>query len=119
MKLDLKTSRGSTVHQLLSSQSALMFLTMGGCTGASSIYGGGSLSSSGSVKSPRDSMVDVRSSCGSVRKKSQLLPRDSGSSLGSESSINQSSIMHQSHTYSAGKCFLIYCIDLWKGLHIN
>ncbi|XP_042208772.1 uncharacterized protein LOC121857022 isoform X4 [Homarus americanus] len=91
----------SIVHQLLSSQSALMFLTMGGCTGASSYYGGGgSLNSSGLVKTPRDSMADVQGSSGSGRKRSQLIPRDSGSSLGSESSMTQTSIMHHSHTYS-------------------
>ncbi|XP_071526231.1 uncharacterized protein Stim isoform X3 [Panulirus ornatus] len=90
----------SIVHQLLSSQSALMFLTMGGCTGATSYYGGGSLNSSGLAKTPRESMADVRGSTGSGRKRSQLIPRDSGSSLGSESSITQSNIMHHSHTYS-------------------
>ncbi|XP_045613801.1 uncharacterized protein Stim isoform X4 [Procambarus clarkii] len=88
------------VHQLLSSQSALMFLTMGGCTGASSYYGAGSLSSSTLVKTPRDSMADVKGSSGVTRKRSQLMPRDSGSSLGSESSVTQANIMHHSYTYS-------------------
>lgn len=92
----------SIVHQLLSSQSALMFLTMGGCTGASSCYGGVAINSSGLGGTPRDSMVDVRGSVGSVRKRSQLLTRDSGSSLGSEASITQTTIMHHSQTYTAG-----------------
>lgn len=54
---------------------------------------------------PRDSMADVRSSTGSTgstRKRSQLINRDSGSSLGSESSINQTNHMHHSHTFSTG-----------------
>ncbi|XP_037789513.1 stromal interaction molecule homolog isoform X13 [Penaeus monodon] len=92
----------SIVHQLLSSQSALMFLTMGGCTGASSCYGGVAINSSGLGGTPRDSMVDVRGSVGSVRKRSQLLTRDSGSSLGSEASITQTTVMHHSQTYTAG-----------------
>ncbi|XP_047495320.1 stromal interaction molecule homolog isoform X5 [Penaeus chinensis] len=92
----------ASVHQLLSSQSALMFLTMGGCTGASSCYGGVAINSSGLGGTPRDSMVDVRGSVGSVRKRSQLLTRDSGSSLGSEASITQTTVMHHSQTYTAG-----------------
>lgn len=86
-----------------------MFLTMGGCTGASSCYGGVAINSSGLGGTPRDSMVDVRGSVGSVRKRSQLLTRDSGSSLGSEASITQTTIMHHSQTYTAGK-FVIYKI---------
>lgn len=93
----------SIVQQLLSNQSALMFLTMGGssCFGA----GSGSLNSSAFIGTPRDSMADVRSSTGSTgstRKRSQLINRDSGSSLGSESSINQTNHMHHSHTFSTG-----------------
>ncbi|XP_066988452.1 stromal interaction molecule homolog isoform X7 [Macrobrachium rosenbergii] len=49
---------------------------------------------------PRESMVDVRGSTGSTRKRNQLIARDSGSSLGSESSVSQTSIMHHSHTFS-------------------
>ena len=98
------TSHGPTVHQLLSSQSALMFLTMGGCTGATSYYAGSSLSSSGLVTNTGDSLVDVPGGSGAmVRKRSQLIPRDSGSSLGSESSVNQSCAMHHSHTFSTGE----------------
>lgn len=78
---------------------------MGGCTGATSYYGGGGLSSSGLIKTPGESMADVRGSTGSGRKRSQLIPRDSGSSLGSESSITQSNLMHHSHTYSTGEPF--------------
>ncbi|XP_050727548.1 stromal interaction molecule 2-like isoform X4 [Eriocheir sinensis] len=97
------TYGSSIVHQLLSSQSALMFLTMGGCTGATSYYAGSSLSSSGIVRSPAESLVEVPGSSGAItRKRSQLIPRDSGSSLGSESSVTQSCVMHHSHTYSAG-----------------
>lgn len=55
-----------------------------------------------SIGTPRDSMADVRSSTGSTRKRSQLINRDSGSSLGSESSINQTNHMHHSHTFSTG-----------------
>ncbi|XP_068240560.1 stromal interaction molecule homolog isoform X4 [Palaemon carinicauda] len=89
----------TTVQQLLCNQSALMFLTMGG----SSYYGtgSGSLNSSALIGTPRNSMVDVRSSTGSTRKRHQLIARDSGSSLGSESSVSQTSIMHHSHTFSA------------------
>ncbi|XP_068240637.1 stromal interaction molecule homolog isoform X14 [Palaemon carinicauda] len=54
-----------------------------------------------SIGTPRNSMVDVRSSTGSTRKRHQLIARDSGSSLGSESSVSQTSIMHHSHTFSA------------------
>ncbi|XP_042861451.1 uncharacterized protein LOC122246761 isoform X2 [Penaeus japonicus] len=79
-----------------------MFLTMGGCTGASSCYGGVGINSSGLGGTPRDSMVDVRGSVGSMRKRSQLLTRDSGSSLGSESSVTQTTVMHHSQTYTAG-----------------
>ncbi|XP_064098619.1 stromal interaction molecule homolog [Macrobrachium nipponense] len=88
----------TTVQQLLCNQSALMFLTMGG----SSYYGAGSgsLNSSALIGTPRESMVDVRGSTGSTRKRNQLIARDSGSSLGSESSISQTSIMHHSHTFS-------------------
>ncbi|XP_069173265.1 stromal interaction molecule homolog isoform X19 [Procambarus clarkii] len=68
--------------------------------GASSYYGAGSLSSSTLVKTPRDSMADVKGSSGVTRKRSQLMPRDSGSSLGSESSVTQANIMHHSYTYS-------------------
>ncbi|XP_045130778.1 stromal interaction molecule 2-like isoform X12 [Portunus trituberculatus] len=97
------TYGSSIVHQLLSSQSALMFLTMGGCTGATSYYAGSSLSSSTLVRSPGDSLVDVPGGSGAmVRKRSQLIPRDSGSSLGSESSVTPSCAMHHSHTYSTG-----------------
>ncbi|ROT80744.1 putative stromal interaction molecule-like, partial [Penaeus vannamei] len=70
--------------------------------GASSCYGGVAINSSGLGGTPRDSMVDVRGSVGSVRKRSQLLTRDSGSSLGSEASITQTTIMHHSQTYTAG-----------------
>ncbi|XP_066988456.1 stromal interaction molecule homolog isoform X11 [Macrobrachium rosenbergii] len=88
----------SIVQQLLCNQSALMFLTMGG----SSYYGAGSgsLNSSALIGTPRESMVDVRGSTGSTRKRNQLIARDSGSSLGSESSVSQTSIMHHSHTFS-------------------
>ncbi|XP_066988450.1 stromal interaction molecule homolog isoform X6 [Macrobrachium rosenbergii] len=88
----------TTVQQLLCNQSALMFLTMGG----SSYYGAGSgsLNSSALIGTPRESMVDVRGSTGSTRKRNQLIARDSGSSLGSESSVSQTSIMHHSHTFS-------------------
>ena len=100
----MSTSHGPTVHQLLSSQSALMFLTMGGCTGATSYYAGSSLSSSTLVRSPGDSLVDVPGGSGAmVRKRSQLIPRDSGSSLGSESSVTPSCAMHHSHTFSTGE----------------
>ncbi|XP_069944791.1 stromal interaction molecule homolog isoform X1 [Cherax quadricarinatus] len=68
--------------------------------GASSYYGGGSLNSPGLVKTPKESMVDVRGSSGSARKRSPLIPRDSGSSIGSESSGPQANTMHHSHTYS-------------------
>ncbi|XP_063606945.1 stromal interaction molecule homolog isoform X8 [Penaeus indicus] len=70
--------------------------------GASSCYGGVAINSSGLGGTPRDSMVDVRGSVGSVRKRSQLLTRDSGSSLGSEASITQTTVMHHSQTYTAG-----------------
>ncbi|XP_066988462.1 stromal interaction molecule homolog isoform X16 [Macrobrachium rosenbergii] len=53
-----------------------------------------------SIGTPRESMVDVRGSTGSTRKRNQLIARDSGSSLGSESSVSQTSIMHHSHTFS-------------------
>ncbi|XP_037789512.1 stromal interaction molecule homolog isoform X12 [Penaeus monodon] len=71
-------------------------------SGASSCYGGVAINSSGLGGTPRDSMVDVRGSVGSVRKRSQLLTRDSGSSLGSEASITQTTVMHHSQTYTAG-----------------
>ncbi|KAK7068379.1 hypothetical protein SK128_002888 [Halocaridina rubra] len=72
--------------------------------GGSSYYGGGSgsLNSSAFIGTPRDSMADVRNSTGSIRKRSQLIARDSGSSLGSESSVSQTNCMHHSHTFSAG-----------------
>lgn len=100
-----------------------MFLTMGGCTGASSCYGGVGINSSGLGGTPRDSMVDVRGSVGSMRKRSQLLTRDSGSSLGSESSVTQTTVMHHSQTYTAGRTvickfffFLLIVPRNWNGL---
>lgn len=80
------------VHQLLGSQSALMFLTMGGVTGASSYHhslGGSPVG----ARTPGESTADLRvmGTSGSLRKRShQLLPRDSGSSLGSEAGITHS-----------------------------
>ncbi|KAK8407206.1 hypothetical protein O3P69_002046 [Scylla paramamosain] len=77
--------------------------TYGSSIGATSYYAGSSLSSSTLVRSPGDSLVDVPGGSGAmVRKRSQLIPRDSGSSLGSESSVTPSCAMHHSHTYSTG-----------------
>lgn len=77
--------------------------TYGSSIGATSYYAGSSLSSSGIVRSPGDSLADVAGGSGAmVRKRSQLIPRDSGSSLGSESSVTQTCAMHHSHTFSTG-----------------
>ncbi|KAG0710678.1 Stromal interaction molecule [Chionoecetes opilio] len=83
--------------------------TYGSSIGATSYYAGSSLTSSGLVRTPGDSLVDVPGGSGAmVRKRSQLIPRDSGSSLGSESSATQSCVMHHSHTFSSS---LMHTLD--------